>query len=161
VTLTADRRVEREVDRQFGHRRDGQKLIRVTFEIVWLGKGVEASAVGRVLDDRLTFERASFGQPLESRHFVVVDLDLVFVTQSQQSVHDLPRRVYVGSQVAPRTDRNRVVDQLRQIFSLDFAQRRGGLFDDFRLRRRKHRSGRVGWLGCVGRSRSERSNNRT
>ena len=112
----------------------------MTFESVRLGECVEASAVRRVLDDRLTFVGTSLGQPVQSRDFLAIDFDFVFVAQSQQSVHDLPRRVHIGRQVATRRDRHRVIDQLRQVLALNLLKTRSGLLDDFRLRTRKQRS---------------------
>ena len=76
--------------------------------------GMCASAVLSHLKQRLSSEGGSIGHPLESRDLFPFFLDLEILTQRQQAMHDLPRRVESGRQITTARNGNGLVDLRRQ-----------------------------------------------
>ena len=102
------------VERQIAHGQNCQRLVDVTFKPVWMIERMSAATVGGFLKPRLVLEHRPGLDPLQPVDGLPVVIDQEVLSQSQQTVHHLPRCMVGRIQQTLPLDFSRLVDQLYQ-----------------------------------------------
>ena len=102
------------IKRDIAHRKDGQRLVDVPFKSVRLVVRMRSAAKLSFLEPRLVLEHRPGLHPFQTIDRLTVVVDQKVLSQSQQSVHHLPRSVISAGQESLSLHFASFVDQFDQ-----------------------------------------------